>query len=188
MKILIIDNYDSFTYNLKHYVEPFCDEVIVKRNDDILLEEIEGYEGIIISPGPGLPKDSGITMEAIHTYARSKKILGVCLGHQAIAEYFGAILCNLDEPLHGIPVMTHFISNDKMFEGIPKSCKTGRYHSWVVCPESIENTDLELIATDVFGQVQAMRHKTLNVRSVQFHPESIMTDYGKKMIENWIKI
>lgn len=188
MKLLIIDNFDSFTYNLQHYAEQFCDEVVVKRNNEIELDEIEAYDAFIISPGPGLPKDSGITLKAIETYASSKKILGVCLGQQAIAEYFGAQLENLGAPLHGIPVLTKLTNKeDVLFEGLPREFNTGRYHSWVVDAKTVDKEVLEITATDQYGQVQALRHKEYNIRCVQFHPESVMTDFGLKMIENWIK-
>ncbi len=188
MKLLIIDNFDSFTYNLKHYAEQFCESVVVKRNNKISIEEIDNYDGFMISPGPGLPKEAGITIDAIKTYGRTKKILGVCLGHQAIAETFGAKLRNLDKPLHGIAIQTQTTDNkDSIFKDIPISFNTARYHSWVVDKESIKNTNLNIIAVDTFGQVQALKHKQYNIRSVQFHPESVLTEYGLKMIENWIK-
>jgi anthranilate synthase component 2 len=189
MKILIIDNFDSFTYNLKHYADAFCDDVTVKRNNEIELSEIQNYDAIIISPGPGLPKEAGISMEAIKTYASSKKILGVCLGHQAIAEVFGASLSNLEEPLHGIAVETYLKeSEDALFAGIPKQIQTGRYHSWVVNPETMNETPLETIASDCFGQVQALKHSQFPLYGIQFHPESVLTEFGMKMMENWINI
>ena len=186
MKLLIIDNFDSFTYNLKHYAEQFCKEVVVKRNNEIQLDEISAYDGFIISPGPGLPKDTGISIAAIKRYAGEKKILGVCLGHQLIAEIYGGKLLNLDHPLHGIAIKTNKIKDDELFKGIPDQFMSGRYHSWIVDEKSLINTDLEIIANDELGQVQALKHKKYNIRSVQFHPESIMTDYGLEMIENWI--
>ena len=189
MKLLIIDNFDSFTYNLQHYAEQFCDSVVVKRNNEISIEEINNFDGFIISPGPGLPKDAGITMEAIRTYASSKKILGVCLGHQAIAEAFGAKLRNLNQPLHGVAIQTQSTDiEDAIFSDIPKHFLTARYHSWVVDEVSIMETVLNVIATDEFNQIQALKHKDYNIRSVQFHPESVLTEYGLKMVENWIKI
>jgi len=188
LKLLIIDNFDSFTYNLRHYAEQFCDNVVVKRNNEISIEEINDYDGFIISPGPGLPKDAGITMEAIRIYSQSKKILGVCLGHQAIAEAFGAKLRNLDEPLHGVSILTQTTNiKDSIFNDIPKNFNTARYHSWVVDEESIKKTKLNVIAIDTFGQIQALKHKHYNIRGVQFHPESVLTEYGIKMVENWIK-
>ena len=187
MKLLIIDNFDSFTYNLQHYAEQFCKSVTVKRNNEISIEEIYDYDGFIISPGPGLPKDAGITIQAIKTYAKSKKILGVCLGHQAIAEVFGAKLRNLDAPLHGVAIKTHTTDiQDALFNNVPKNFLTARYHSWVVDKKSIKNTDLEVTAIDRYNQIQALKHKKYNIKSVQFHPESVLTEYGLKMIDNWI--
>jgi len=188
MRLLIIDNFDSFTYNLEHYARQFCDDVVVKRNNEIDIDEVDNYDAIIISPGPGLPSDAGITPLVLKKYSPTKKILGVCLGHQAIAESFGASLQNLEEPLHGIPVLTHKTKiEDPIFEGIADDFQTARYHSWVVDSTSLNNTDLQITAIDINNQIQALKHKEYNVRSVQFHPESILTDGGLKMIENWIK-
>lgn len=187
MKILIIDNFDSFTYNIYEYVRRFCDDVVVKRNNEITIEEVNDYDSIIISPGPGLPKDSGITPLVLKKYSPTKKILGVCLGHQAIAECFGAELQNLEHPLHGISVKcTQTEHKDILFDQIPNEFETARYHSWIINTHSIENTDMLITAIDENNTIQAMRHKEYNVRSVQFHPESILTDHGLKMIENWI--
>lgn len=188
MKLLIIDNFDSFTYNLQHYAKQYCQSVVVKRNNEIDIEEVNHYDGIIISPGPGLPKDSGITINAIKTYASTKKILGVCLGHQAIAEVFGAQLINLKAPLHGIAIETNTTdTKDLLFDEIPNTFKSGRYHSWVVDPDSLLNTPFDILATDKLNQIQAIKHTEYNLRGVQFHPESVLTEYGLKMIENWIK-
>jgi len=187
MRLLIIDNFDSFTYNLEQYAHRYCDNVDVKRNTEISIDEVDDYDAIIISPGPGLPSDAGITPLVIERYSATKKILGVCLGHQAIAESFGANLQNLEEPLHGISISTSLTNvKDKIFDGIANDFQTARYHSWVVEPSSIENTELQITATDINNQIQALKHKRYNVRSVQFHPESILTDGGMKMIENWI--
>jgi anthranilate synthase component 2 len=187
MKLLIIDNFDSFTYNLRHYAEQFCDSVTVKRNNEISIGEINDYDSIIISPGPGLPMQSGITIEAIKKYASTKKILGVCLGHQAIAEVFGAKLINLDKPLHGIAIPTMTTnSKDLLFDEIPNTFLSGRYHSWGIDPKSIDDITFEITAIDSLGQIQAIKHRKFNIRSVQFHPESVLTEYGLKMIENWI--
>jgi len=188
VNLLIIDNFDSFTYNLQHYAEQFCDNVVVKRNNEISIEEIDEYDGFIISPGPGLPDEAGITKQAILKYKDSKKILGVCLGHQAIAEVFGAKLRNLDEPLHGVAILTQTTDiKDSIFKDIPRSFDTARYHSWVIDEESIENTELEITAIDINKQIQAIKHKKYNIRSVQFHPESVLTEFGLKMMENWVK-
>ncbi len=188
MRILIIDNYDSFTYNLEYYAKQYCDEVVVKRNNEIELEDVNNYDAIILSPGPGLPKDAGITPLVIKKYAASKKILGVCLGHQAIAESFGASLRNLENPLHGVAIKTFQTKNkDNLFDKLDSGFDTARYHSWVVDEESVLNTDLEVTAIDVNNQIQALKHKKYNVRSVQFHPESVLTNNGLKIIQNWIQ-
>ena len=188
MKLLIIDNFDSFTYNLKYYAEKFCSQVVVKRNDDISLDEIAYYDGFIISPGPGLPENTGIVKPAIRHFKSTKKILGICLGHQAIAQVFGAKLSNLDFPLHGVAIPTFVNADlDPIFLGIPPKINSGRYHSWVVDKQSLELSPLLITATDKYGQVQALKHQNYNIRSLQFHPESILTDFGLKMIENWVR-
>ena len=189
MKILIIDNYDSFTYNLYHLVEavmPSDYSLKVKRNDETDINEIKNYDKIIISPGPGLPKDAGISCEAIEIFGGSKSILGVCLGHQAIAEAYGAKLKNLDEVLHGIAIETlPVIKSEKLFHNCPAKFDTGRYHSWVVDKDTVPEC-LEVTAVDSFGHIMALRHKHFDVKGVQFHPESIMTSVGKQIIKNWI--
>ena len=182
--ILMIDNYDSFTYNLVHYLEELGAEVTVKRNDQFELSEPEAYEYLLLSPGPGIPDEAGLLKAAIEKYAPSKKILGVCLGQQAIGEVFGASLTNLDTVFHGVATPVEVAEEDLLFNGLPKSFEVGRYHSWVVqtpLPDA-------LIATSFDDQQQLMslRHKTLPIRAVQFHPESILTPYGKKILENWI--
>ncbi len=183
-KIFVIDNYDSFTYNLVHYLEELGAEVTVKRNDQFELSEPEAYEYLLLSPGPGIPDEAGLLKAAIEKYAPSKKILGVCLGQQAIGEVFGASLTNLDTVFHGVATPVEVAEEDLLFNGLPKSFEVGRYHSWVV------QTPLpdKLIATSFDDQQQLMsfRHKTLPIRAVQFHPESILTPYGKKILENWI--
>ncbi|MCH1609349.1 MAG: aminodeoxychorismate/anthranilate synthase component II [Flavobacteriaceae bacterium] len=183
-KIFVIDNYDSFTYNLVHYLEELGAEVTVKRNDQFELSEPEAYEYLLLSPGPGIPDEAGLLKAAIEKYAPSKKILGVCLGQQAIGEVFGASLTNLDTMFHGVATPVEVAEEDLLFNGLPKSFEVGRYHSWVV------QTPLpdKLIATSFDDQQQLMslRHKTLPIRAVQFHPESILTPYGKKILENWI--
>lgn len=188
MNILIIDNFDSFTYNLEHYAKRFCNNVVVKRNNEIALDEVANYDSIIISPGPGLPKDAGISMSLLEKYSSSKKILGVCLGHQAIGEVFGAKLINLSVPLHGVAVSTFHNNIDKVFyKDIPKNFLTGRYHSWIIEKQSLDNLPFTITASDINGHVQSLMHNSFNLRSVQFHPESVLTDFGLKMIENWIK-
>lgn len=186
MKILILDNYDSFTFNLVHYLEQFCDDITVKRNDEILLNEVDAFDAIVLSPGPGLPKDAGIMPDLIKRYARTKKILGVCLGHQAIGEAFGAKLKNLNQVHHGVAIPVNvLVKNELLFQEMPNRIETGRYHSWVIDKESVA---LELIvtATDDAGEVMAIRHKEFDVCGVQFHPESLLTPNGLKVIENWV--
>lgn len=186
MKVLILDNYDSFTYNLVHYVEQFCDEVTVKRNDEISLEEVDEFDAIILSPGPGLPEDAGIMPALIKQYASTKKILGVCLGHQAIGEAFGAKLKNLNQVHHGVAIPVSITdSNELLFKGIPSKLDTGRYHSWVIDKDTIPS-DLTITATDDEGEVMAIRHKEFDVCGVQFHPESLLTPDGLQIIKNWV--
>lgn len=186
MKILILDNYDSFTFNLVHYVEQFCNDITVKRNDGISLDEVNDFDAIILSPGPGLPKDAGIMPELIKRFAPTKKILGVCLGHQAIGEAFGASLKNLNQVHHGVAIPINVIeSNEPLFENLPGRMDTGRYHSWVIDKETIPS-DLIITATDDEDEVMAIRHKEFDVCGVQFHPESLLTPEGLKVIENWV--
>lgn len=186
MKLLVLDNYDSFTYNLVHLIEKVSDmEFEVRRNDKITLEEVEQFDKILLSPGPGLPKDAGIMPELLKRYADSKNILGVCLGLQAIGENFGATLKNLDEVVHGLATQIQVTENDLLFENCPTSFKVGRYHSWVVDPQNFPET-LTITATDNKGSIMALKHKTLNVRGVQFHPESILSEYGETIIRNWL--
>ena len=184
-KILVIDNYDSFTYNLVHYLEDLDCEVSVKRNDQLVLEEVEAFDKIVLSPGPGIPEEAGLLKEIIAEYAPTKSILGVCLGQQAIGEVFGGSLINLDEVHHGVATKIKIIAEDILFEGMPKKIEVGRYHSWVVDP----NLPNVLIATSVDenGQVMSLRHKEYDVCAVQFHPESVLTPLGKRILENWLK-
>lgn len=187
MKLLILDNYDSFTYNLVHLVEKCSDiELEVHRNDKISIQEVNAFDKILLSPGPGLPKDSGILKEVISTYGSSKSILGVCLGQQAIAEVFGARLKNLDRVYHGVATSIKVISPDSIFTNCPASFKVGRYHSWVVDPETIPN-ELEVTAVDDQKNIMALRHKTHDVKAVQFHPESILSEYGEMIVRNWLE-
>jgi anthranilate synthase component 2 len=187
MKILVLDNYDSFTYNLVHYLEKATDAVIeVHRNDKISLKEIERFDKILLSPGPGIPSEAGILLDIIKKYASKKSILGICLGQQAIAEAFGGSLINLEEVFHGVATPINIIANDYIFKNIPEKLNVGRYHSWVVNKNDLPN-ELEITAADKFGNIMALRHKTLNVRGVQFHPESILTEYGFDIIANWLK-
>lgn len=186
MKILVLDNYDSFTYNLVHLVEKVCEyEVEVHRNDKIGLTDIGKYDKILLSPGPGIPNEAGILLEVIKQYASSKDILGVCLGLQAIGEAFGAKLKNLEQVYHGIATPVQVLSKDPLFTGCPQEFKAGRYHSWVVDKSNLPNC-LEITATDDDDNIMAMRHRTLKVSGVQFHPESILSEYGEQIIRNWI--
>ena len=192
MKIVIIDNYDSFTYNLSHLVKELGAEVDVIRNDQFKLDDLKGYSKIILSPGPGIPSEAGKLLDVIRTYADKKPILGVCLGHQAIGEVFGGKLENLSNVFHGVATPCHIIAEDPIFSGIPRNITIGRYHSWVVSREGLPEC-LEITAESDpddspsgTGQIMALRHKTLNVRGIQFHPESVLTPEGKKMIQNWM--
>jgi len=189
MKILVLDNYDSFTYNLVHQVRElgYGKDMDVYRNDKISLDDVEAYDKIILSPGPGLPKDSGIMPELIKEYASSKSILGVCLGHQAIAEAFSGKLFNMPVVLHGIADTTRLIAEDKIFEGLPKEFRVCRYHSWTVIPDSF-NGSLEVTAVDQNDNIMALRHREFDVRGLQFHPESIITEHGMEIMKNWLEI
>jgi len=186
MNVLVIDNYDSFVFNLVHYLEELDCMVTVVRNDQISIEEVDAFENILISPGPGIPEDSGKLKEIIKCYASTKNILGICLGLQAICEVFGAKLEKLDEVKHGVSSSISIISNeDTLFNGLEKNIAVGRYHSWVVSKNTIP-ADIEVTAVDEKQQVMAIRHKYYNVAGVQFHPESILTPAGKKIISNWL--
>lgn len=185
-KILVIDNYDSFTYNLVHYLEDLGAQVTVYRNDEFDLSEIEPFNKILLSPGPGIPGEAGLLKDVIRTYAKTKSILGICLGQQAIAEVFGGVIVNLDKVQHGIATAAKTVVNDEiLFNHIHSPFEVGRYHSWVVDPYSLPDS-LEITSVDDDGQIMSLRHKTLNVRGVQFHPESILTPYGKTILKNWL--
>ena len=184
-KVLVIDNYDSFTYNLVHYLKDLKCEVIVKRNDQLTLDEVEDYGRIVLSPGPGIPDEAGLLKEIIAAYAPTKKIFGVCLGQQAIGEVFGGKLINLEEVYHGIATKIRITKNDLLFENLPNEIEVGRYHSWVVHPDLPEV--LEATSMDENGQIMSLRHKTYDVRAVQFHPESVLTPLGKEILSNWLK-
>ena len=185
MKIVIIDNYDSFTYNLSHLVKELGAEVTVVRNDQFELEDLEAYNKIILSPGPGIPSEAGLLCDVIRTYAGRKPILGVCLGHQAIGEVFGAKLENLSDVFHGVATSCHIVADEPIFSGMERDITIGRYHSWVVSREDFPDC-LEITAVSDEGQIMALRHRELNVRGIQFHPESVLTPDGKKMIQNWL--
>ena len=186
-KILIIDNYDSFTYNLVHLVNEIGLECEVWRNDQFKIEDVDAYDRIILSPGPGIPSEAGLLLEVIKTYAPTKSIFGVCLGQQAIAEVFGGRLYNLSRPMHGIATPIKVTDRtEQLFTGLPESIKVGRYHSWVVSREGLPDS-LEITAIDEKdNSIMALRHKTYDVRGVQFHPESVLTEYGKEMMQNWL--
>ena len=184
-KILVIDNYDSFTYNLVQYLEDLDCEVVVKRNDQLTLEEVDAFDKIVLSPGPGIPDEAGLLKEIIAEYAPSKSIFGVCLGQQAIAEVFGGSLINLDEVYHGIATNIKVIKDDILFDGMSKEIEVGRYHSWVVDPNMPEV--LEVTSVDENGQIMSLRHKNYDVCAVQFHPESVLTPQGKQILINWLK-
>ena len=186
MKLLILDNYDSFTYNLVHLVKELGYNPVIKRNDKITLEQVGEFDKILLSPGPGIPVEAGIMMDLIKTYAPAKSIMGVCLGHQAIGESFGAKLKNLDLVYHGIVTETEILSEEVTFRDLPNQFKTCRYHSWVVDTEALPDT-LEITATNSEGVIMALQHKTFDVRGVQFHPESFLTEHGEKMLLNWLK-
>ncbi len=186
-KVLVLDNYDSFTYNLVHYIEALNFEVDVFRNDEISIEAVGAYNTIILSPGPGLPKDAGILLDVIKTYAPTKKILGVCLGMQAIAEVFGGKLENLSHVFHGVASQLSVINTtDKLFENLPPQFEIGRYHSWVVSKNNFPN-ELIITAEEENHQIMALRHKSYNLYGVQFHPESILTQHGKEIMANFLR-
>lgn len=196
VKIVIIDNYDSFTYNLAHLVKELGAEVTVFRNDQFELSQLEPFSKIILSPGPGIPSEAGLLLDVIKTYAGKKPILGICLGHQAIGEAFGGKLENLSEVFHGVATEGTQLGNDDIFYGLPSRITMGRYHSWVVsregfpdCLEVTAESDEGLRVGDGksgMGQIMALKHKTLNIRGIQFHPESVLTPDGRKMLQNWL--
>lgn len=202
MKILVFDNYDSFTYNLVHMVEKIThNKVDVYRNDQIALEKVKEYDKIILSPGPGIPVEAGLLLPLIKEYAPSKSILGVCLGHQAIGEAFGGTLINLSTVYHGVATPVSIAdekengkqTNDRpalvqseLFKGMPSRFDVGRYHSWVIAPENFPS-DLEITAYDDIGYIMALQHKTYDVQGVQFHPESVLTPEGERILRNWLR-
>ena len=189
MKTLVLDNYDSFTYNLVQLLRELGhgDQTTVVRNDKLTLEEVDAYDAVLLSPGPGLPAEAGLMPQLIRRYAPTKRLLGVCLGHQGIAESFGGTLYNLPAVLHGVATEAEvLVPDDRLFAGLPARFQVGRYHSWVVRPESMPAA-LEVTARDANGQVLAFRHRQYDVRGVQFHPESILTEHGKEMLQNWLE-
>lgn len=186
MKTVIIDNYDSFTYNLAHLVKELGTEVDVLRNDKFELEELEKYDKIILSPGPGIPEEAGLLLEVIRTYAGRKPILGVCLGEQAIGQAFGGKLTNLSEVFHGIQTNVKIKNKDYIFSGLPTEIPVGRYHSWVVDTEGFPE-ELVITAISSEGQIMALKHREYDVHGIQFHSESVLTPDGKQIVGNWLK-
>ena len=184
--IVIIDNYDSFTYNLAHLVKELGAEVDVLRNDKFELEELEKYDKIILSPGPGIPEEAGLLLEVIRTYAGRKPILGVCLGEQAIGQVFGGKLTNLSEVFHGIQTNVKIKNKDYIFDGLPTEIPVGRYHSWVVDTDGFPE-ELVITAISPEGQIMALRPRKYDVHGIQFHPESVLTPDGKQIVGNWLK-
>ena len=186
MKIVIIDNYDSFTYNLSHLLKELGAEVEVVRNDKFELKDLEQYDKIVLSPGPGIPSEAGLLLDVIRTYAGRKPILGVCLGHQAIGEVFGASLENLKEVYHGVQTEGTQLGIDYIFDGLPERVMMGRYHSWVVAKDSVPES-LEVTAMSDDGEIMAMRHRQYDIHGIQFHPESVLTPEGKTIVGNFLK-
>lgn len=185
-KILVIDNYDSFVYNLVHYLEELDCEVTVKRNDQLDLEDVADYDKILLSPGPGIPDEAGLLKQIIMEYGATKSILGVCLGMQAIGEVYGGTLLNLKEVYHGVATSIEvFVEDEYLYSGLEKELEVGRYHSWVVAKEL--PPQLQATSYDIKGEVMSLRHKEFDIRGVQFHPESVLTPDGKKMIKNWVE-
>jgi len=186
-KILIIDNYDSFTYNLVHLVNEIGLQCEVWRNDQFAIGDVDAYDQIILSPGPGIPSEAGLLLEVIEKYAPTKSIFGVCLGQQAIAEVFGGKLYNLSQPMHGIATPIKVIDEqERLFKGLPQSFKVGRYHSWVVDEKSIPDVLTVTAIDEADNSAMALSHKQFDVRGVQFHPESILTEYGRELMANWL--
>ena len=185
MNIVIIDNYDSFTYNLSHQLKVLGAQVDVVRNDAFQMFQLEPYAKIVLSPGPGIPEEAGLLNDVIRRYAGRKPILGVCLGHQAIAEVFGGRLENLRTVYHGVQTPTHIINHDYLFEHLPETFEAGRYHSWVVSRSGLPDS-LEVTAISDDGHIMALRHRTYDVRGIQFHPESILTPEGTQILQNWL--
>jgi len=186
-KILIIDNYDSFTYNLVHLVNELGLQCDVWRNDKFAIADVDAYSHIILSPGPGIPSEAGLLLEVIEKYAPTKSIFGVCLGQQAIAEVFGGKLYNLSRPMHGIATPIKVTdANEKLFAGLPNSFKVGRYHSWVVAQDSLPDVLTVTAIDEQDNSIMALKHKQYDVRGVQFHPESVLTEHGRAMMQNWL--
>lgn len=186
VRVVVIDNYDSFTYNLVHLVRKLDCDVTVFRNDQFKLEDLNDFDKILLSPGPGIPSEAGLLTDVIRMYAATKPILGVCLGHQAIGEVFGGSLTNLSEVFHGVATEGTNLQNDYIFGGLPKRITMGRYHSWVVDRDSLPSC-LEVTAESDEGYIMALRHKEYDVHGIQFHPESVLTPMGETIVDNWLK-
>lgn len=186
MKTVIIDNYDSFTYNLSHLIKQLGAEVTVLRNDKFELDELKPYDKIVLSPGPGIPSEAGRLLDVIKAYAGQKPMLGVCLGHQAIGEFFGGRLTNLSDVFHGVQTPSRIVADDYLFAGLPAEIPVGRYHSWVVDREGFPDC-LEVTAVSPEGQVMALRHRRMDIHGIQFHPESVLTPDGATIVGNWLK-
>lgn len=187
MQIVIIDNYDSFTYNLAHLVKDLGADVTVYRNDQFRLNELESFDKIILSPGPGIPSEAGLLLDVIKAYTGRKPILGVCLGHQAIGEHFGGRLTNLSEVYHGVQTEGTQFGTDPIFDGLPRRIVMGRYHSWVVDRAGLPDC-LEVTAVSDDGQIMALKHRNYNIHGIQFHPESVLTPDGRAIINNWLSL
>lgn len=185
IKVIIIDNYDSFTYNLSHLLKELGANVTVVRNDKFRIEELEQYDRIVLSPGPGIPSEAGLMPDVIKAYAGRKPILGICLGHQAIGEAFGARLLNIGNVVHGVATPAHLTAQDYLFEGLPDELEVGRYHSWVVDDKDLPSC-LEVTSRSDDGYIMSLRHRKYDIRGIQFHPESVLTPNGKDIINNWL--
>jgi anthranilate synthase component 2 len=185
MKIVIIDNYDSFTYNLSHLVKELGAEVTVYRNDKFEMEALQPFDKIILSPGPGIPSEAGKLLAVIDAYKGVKPILGVCLGEQAIGEFFGGKLTNLSDVYHGVQTNTRLLQNDYLFEGLPENIQVGRYHSWIVDSEGLPEC-LEVTAVSDEGYIMALKHREFDIHGIQFHPESVLTPEGHVILKNWL--
>ena len=184
-RIVIIDNYDSFTYNLSHLVKELGAEVSVFRNDKFQMQQLDAFDKIILSPGPGIPSEAGFLLDAIRNYAGRKPILGVCLGHQAIGEVFGAKLKNLNSVFHGIATPATIIQNDYIFDHLPQTLEVGRYHSWIVSKDALPDC-LEITSESDEGYIMSLRHKQFDIRGIQYHPDSVLTPQGRQIINNWL--
>ena len=185
MQLAVIDNYDSFTFNLVHYFEDLGASVTVFRNDEFDLKELDAFDKIVLSPGPGLPNEAGLLKEVIQTYATTKSILGICLGLQAIGEVFGGTLFNLEKVYHGVATKIKIIEEDSIFKNIPDQIEVGRYHSWVISNDNFP-PNLIITSVDENTQIMSVKHSHFDVRGMQFHPESILTPFGKKILKNWL--